>query len=156
MNNGISMKCPYCAHPETKVLDSRETEDQATTRRRRECLQCAKRFTTFERVEMTDLTIIKKDGRREKYDRDKIRSGIVKACQKRPVPQERIEEAVNEIERELKGMDTTEIESTKVGELVMRKLKALDKVAYIRFASIYKEFQDIETFELELKKLIRK
>ena len=150
------MKCPYCGHSETKVLDSREAEEDATTRRRRECLKCEKRFTTFERVEMTDLVVIKKDGRREKYSRDKILSGIVKACQKRPVPRERIEESVNEIERELKNLDTTEIESTKIGELVMKKLKSLDKVAYIRFASVYKEFADIETFEQELKKLIKK
>ena len=150
------MKCPYCGYSETKVLDSREADDNATTRRRRECLKCEKRFTTFERVEMTDLVIIKKDGRREKFSREKIFSGIQKACQKRPVPQERIASAVNDIEHELKTMDSTEISSTVVGELVMKKLKALDKVAYIRFASIYKEFEDLETFQSELKKLMKK
>jgi transcriptional repressor NrdR len=150
------MKCPYCGHSETKVLDSREAEEDATTRRRRECLKCEKRFTTYERVEMTDLVVIKKDGRREKFNRDKILSGLMKACEKRPVPKEKIESALNEIERELKTMDTTEIESTKIGELVMKKLKSLDKVAYIRFASVYKEFADLETFETEVRKLLKK
>jgi len=105
---------------------------------------------------MTDLAVIKKDGRREKYNRDKIVSGIRKACQKRPVPQEKIDAAVTDIERELKGMETTEIESAKIGELVMKKLRTLDKVAYIRFASVYKEFEDLETFEQELRKLLKR
>lgn len=150
------MKCPYCGNADTKVLDSREAEEDSTTRRRRECLKCEKRFTTYERVEMTDLVVLKKDGRREKFSRDKVLAGLVKACEKRPVPKEKIESAVSDIERELKNLDSTEIDSTKIGEMVMRKLKSLDKVAYIRFASVYKEFADIETFEQELKKLLKK
>src|SRR3989338_2849405 len=143
------MKCPYCSHSETKVIDSRETED--ITRRRRECLNCTKRFTTYERVESVNLVIIKKDLRREPYDRDKLKRGLIKACEKRPVSHDDIEKIVDKIESKLKSLNTTEIKSTIIGEEVMRSLKKLDKVAYIRFASVYKDFKDVKEFEKELK-----
>jgi len=143
------MKCPYCSHSETKVIDSRETED--ITRRRRECLNCTKRFTTYERVESVNLVIIKKDLRREPYDRDKLKRGLIKACEKRPVSHDDIEKIVDNIESKLKSLNTTEIKSTIIGEEVMRSLKKLDKVAYIRFASVYKDFKDISDFKEELK-----
>ena len=143
------MKCPYCSHSETKVIDSRETED--ITRRRRECLNCTKRFTTYERVESVNLVIIKKDLRREPYNRDKLKRGLIKACEKRPVSHDDIEKIVDKIESKLKSLNTTEIKSTIIGEEVMRSLKKLDKVAYIRFASVYKDFKDISDFKEELK-----
>ena len=143
------MKCPYCSHSETKVIDSRETED--ITRRRRECLNCTKRFTTYERVESVNLVIIKKDLRREPYDLDKLKRGLIKACEKRPVSHDDIEKIVDKIESKLKSLNTTEIKSTIIGEEVMRSLKKLDKVAYIRFASVYKDFKDISDFKEELK-----
>lgn len=147
------MNCPYCLSNETKVVDSRESASEI--RRRRECLKCKKRFTTYERVETVNLYIIKKDGRREPYSREKLSSGFMKACHKRPIPHPKIERAVNDVERRLLSMNTTEIKSSKVGELVMAKLKKLDKVAYIRFASVYKEFTDLETFQKELRSLIK-
>ena len=143
------MKCPYCSHSETKVIDSRETED--ITRRRRECLNCTKRFTTYERVESVNLVIIKKDLRREPYDLDKLKRGLIKACEKRPVSHDDVEKIVDKIESKLKSLNTTEIKSTIIGEEVMRSLKKLDKVAYIRFASVYKDFKDISDFKEELK-----
>jgi len=143
------MKCPYCSHSETKVIDSRETED--ITRRRRECLNCTKRFTTYERVESVNLVIIKKDLRREPYDLDKLKRGLIKACEKRPVSHDDIKKIVDKIESKLKSLNTTEIKSTIIGEEVMRSLKKLDKVAYIRFASVYKDFKDISDFKEELK-----
>lgn len=150
------MKCPYCASEENKVVDKRETSDLEATRRRRECLKCGKRFTTYERVEIVDIMVIKKNGSREPFDRNKLMRGISKACEKRPISKEDIEKAVLEIESELRNMDTTEIESKVIGEKVMKKLKKLDKVAYIRFASVYRDFTDLKTFEKELHKLIRK
>jgi transcriptional repressor NrdR len=126
------------------------------TRRRRECLKCEKRFTTYERVEMIDLMIIKKDGKREPYSRDKVKSGLLKACEKRPVSQEKIEQVVDKIEAEIRNQETTEVPSTFIGELVMKKLKTLDKVAYIRFASVYKAFADIDDFKEELNKVLKK
>ena len=144
------MICPYCSHPETKVLDSRESENMV--RRRRECIKCNKRFTTYERVEF-DLTVIKKDGRREPFSREKLKSGILKATQKRPVETEKIENAVNEIEQELRNLKSYEIPSKKIGDKVMSKLKSMDKVAYIRFASVYKDFKDIDDLAEELKKM---
>lgn len=150
------MRCPYCSSAETRVVDSRDVGELEITRRRRECRRCKKRFTTYERVETIDLVVIKKDGRRERFDRGKLLAGIQKACEKRPISSERIEKLVEEIERELRNMDTLEVESSKVGELVMRKLKKLDKVAYIRFASVYRSFADIESFENELRALRRK
>ena len=148
------MHCPYCGNREHKVVDKREANE--ATRRRRECLRCKKRFTTYERVEPFDLIIVKKDGRREPFNREKLRTGLIKACEKRPIPQEKIDTAVDQIEGELRKEEKKEFGSSHVGELVMRKLKKLDKVAYIRFASVYREFADLESFEKELKKLIKK
>ena len=150
------MKCPYCHHGDTKVLDSRENEDQTVIRRRRECLKCEKRFTTYERLETSNILVIKKDGRREMYDRQKVKSGIVKSCQKRPVTMEQIEKALDDIESDIITSGDSEIESRKIGDQVMRQLKKLDKVAYIRFASVYREFEDLETFKEELNKLLKK
>ena len=147
------MKCPYCQNSLTKVLDKREVDKLGVTRRRRECTMCHKRFTTHESIEGVDIVIIKKDGRREKFSRDKLRSGLLKACEKRPVSHERINEIVDEIEGETRRLDSTEVKSTFVGEMVMKKLKGLDKIAYIRFASVYREFEDISSFEKELKEL---
>lgn len=150
------MKCPYCGHSETSVLDTRDAEDFEITRRRRECDKCHKRFTTYERVEMVHLLVHKKDGKSQQFDREKLEGGIQKACQKRPVSQERIEQMVDEIERELRSRKTTEVTTREIGELVMRKLKQVDKVAYIRFASVYREFADVEDFETELHTLLKK
>lgn len=148
------MICPYCGGEDTRVIDKRASDDK-TFRRRRECEKCHKRFTTYERIEIVPLTVIKRDGRREDFDRNKIRIGIMKACEKRPISQEKIEKVVNEIENELLNMDTTEIKSKIIGNLVIEKLKDLDEVAYIRFASVYKKFKDLESFEKELKELKR-
>ncbi|MEX0616393.1 MAG: transcriptional regulator NrdR [Candidatus Woykebacteria bacterium] len=150
------MKCPYCSNFDTAVMDSRDSEDLGSIRRRRECLKCSKRFTTYERIEMIDLAILKKDGRRENFDRNKLLLGFKKATEKRPVSLEDIDNAVDAIERELRRKDSTEIPSTVVGEIVMRKLKALDKVAYIRFASVYRSFEDVASFEKEIKSLLNK
>ena len=147
------MRCPYCGFSETKVLDSRESEDSDVTRRRRECEKCSKRFTTYERVEMIDLRVIKKNGNIEAFDRNKVLKGALKACEKRPIKIEKIEKLVDDIESELRKKETTEIPSKVIGELVMEKLKELDKVAYIRFASVYREFKDIKSFEKELVKI---
>jgi transcriptional repressor NrdR len=142
------MRCPFCLSAETKVIDKRDQDE--STKRRRECLKCEKRFTTFERVEDIDIRVIKKDGRREPFSREKLKSGIMKALEKRPVSQEKINQAVDEIEKSIRKEDK-EIPSRLIGELVMKKLKQLDKVAYIRFASIYKEFKDAKDFENEIK-----
>ncbi|MBN1386437.1 transcriptional repressor NrdR [Candidatus Woesearchaeota archaeon] len=146
------MKCPYCKNEETKVLDSRDTEG-SVTKRRRECLRCQKRFTTFERVEDINIVIVKKDSRREKFDIEKLKRGLLKACEKRPVPTEKIDELAEQIESEIRKLDTKEVQSKKIGEIAMKKLKKLDKIAYIRFASVYREFEDISSFEKELKML---
>ncbi|MBU5537328.1 MAG: transcriptional regulator NrdR [Candidatus Aenigmatarchaeota archaeon] len=146
------MRCPYCNSEKIKVIDKRPS-DNKTFRRRRECQKCHKRFTTYERIELVPLTVIKRDGRREAFDRNKIRIGIMKACEKRPISQEKIEKIVDEIENELRNMDTTEIKSKVIGDMVIEKLKSLDEVAYIRFASVYKKFKAIEDFEKELKAL---
>lgn len=146
------MQCPYCSYLETKVMDTRESAN-LITRRRRECLKCKKRFTTYERVEFIDLIVVKKDERREQFNRKKLLTGIMKACEKRPVPVEKIEKAVDEIEIELRNKDTTEIGSNDIGALVMKKLEKLDKVAYIRFASVYREFNNLKSFEKELRKI---
>jgi len=150
------MKCPYCSNKETKVLDKRENEDLSVTRRRRECLKCKKRFTTYEKIEEFELVIVKKDGRRERFDRHKLLSGILKACEKRPVSMEKMESVVDEIEADLRDKGLSEIPSKKIGEMVERKLKSLDKIAYIRFASVYREFEDLNRFEEELDKLQKK
>lgn len=149
------MQCPYCSHQETKVVDKRETDSLEVTRRRRECLRCEKRFTTYERVEI-DLRVIKKDGRRETFDREKIKAGMLKACEKRPVSTENIDAAIDKIEAALRGRASAEIKSAVIGELVSKELQKLDKVAYIRFASVYKDFEDIESFAVEVKQLVQK
>lgn len=150
------MICPFCAHEVTKVLDKREGTDGKTTRRRRECQKCTRRFTTFERVETLDLLIVKKDGKREIFDRSKLRSGIVRACEKRPISAEAIEKVVDEIEADLRKSGQSEISSKEVGEIVTKKLKKLDQIAYIRFASVYRQFADISDFEKELANLSKK
>ncbi|MFC2149806.1 transcriptional regulator NrdR [Candidatus Auribacterota bacterium] len=148
------MNCPYCNHPEDKVVDSRSSQDGWAIRRRRECLKCERRFTTYERIEEISLKVKKKDKRREDYDRNKILNGIMKACEKRPVSVDDIEKAVDEIEMELMKAHDNEADSDEVGELVMRKLKKLDEVAYIRFASVYRQFRDVNEFMNEVKNLL--
>ena len=148
------MKCPFCGHEEDKVVDSRTSSDGVAIRRRRECLQCGKRFTTYEHVEEQPLMVIKKDGRREPFDRHKLLAGLVKACEKRPVSMDDLEGLVDELERELSQHFEREVASREIGERVMRKLHALDPVAYVRFASVYREFKDVEQFMRELKDLL--
>ncbi len=148
------MKCPFCSHQEDKVVDSRESSDALAIRRRRECLKCGKRFTTYEHVEEQPLMIIKKDGRREPFDRHKLLAGLVKACEKRPVSMDDLERLVDELERELSQQFEREAPSREIGERVMRRLHALDPVAYVRFASVYREFKDVEQFMRELKELL--
>jgi transcriptional repressor NrdR len=148
------MKCPYCSYSESKVVDSRPTEEETAIRRRRECEKCAKRFTTYEKIEEVPLVIIKKDGSREVYQRGKLINGFLKACEKRPVSLKQIEEVVDEIEKELYNSMDKEIDSKKIGEMVMKRLKQLDDVAYVRFASVYRQFKDLNTFMEELNKLI--
>ena len=148
------MKCPFCEHPDTKVIDSRHTEDGHAIRRRRECEKCSRRFTTYEKIEEVVLMVIKKDGSRETFDRNQIMSGIVKACEKRPVSVSDMEKIVDEIERGLNNMMEKEVSSTFIGELIMDKLKDLDEVAYVRFASVYRQFTDINTFISEIENLL--
>ncbi len=150
------MRCPYCNQPESKVIDSRPTEESNSIRRRRECLGCGKRFTTYETVENVPLVVVKKDGSRQSFDRQKILNGLVKACEKRPVPLETLENVVNDIEQHLLNTMDKEIPSDRVGELVMDALREIDQVAYVRFASVYRQFQDIDTFVSELNKLLGK
>jgi len=150
------MKCPYCLHSETKVVDSRETAEMDATRRRRECLDCEKRFTTYERFDTVDLVVVKKDGRRESFSRDKLMRGMLKACEKRPISREKIEASVESIEASLRKSDRQEISAKKVGELVMDQLKRLDQVAYVRFASVYRSFRDLSQFEKEIRLLKQK
>lgn len=146
------MKCPFCGFENTVVLETRESE--SGTRRRRECDKCKKRFTTYENIEHSPIMVIKKDGRREIFSKEKMKSGIIKACEKRPVSIEQINDAADEIEGKLLENGASEVKSKQVGDLVMSKLKKLDKIAFIRFASVYREFEDITDFEAELKKLI--
>jgi len=148
------MICPFCSNERTRVVDKREIGSGTVTRRRRECLECGKRFTTYERAEALDLYIIKKDGRREPYDRQKLRMGMLKACEKRPISQEAINKLIDKIENELRQLKSVEVESKIVGEKVMRELRKLDKVAYIRFASVYREFADVTDFQKELRGLV--
>ncbi len=148
------MKCPYCCHLQSHVVDSRQSEDGTSIRRRRECDGCGRRFTTYERVDMVPLIVVKKDQTRETFDASKLRSGIVKACEKRPVPLSRIDDLVGEIERRLTNASESEVTSQTIGELVMEGLKSLDEVAYVRFASVYRQFKDIQTFRDELNKLL--
>jgi len=149
------MKCPFCSHENTRVIDSRPAEENNSIRRRRVCDECGKRFTTYEKVETIPLIVIKKDNNREAYDRKKIEGGMTRACHKRPVPVEDIVRLVDEVETEVFSMEDKEIPSTLIGELVMSKLKGIDDVAYVRFASVYKDFKDINTFMDELKKFLR-
>ncbi len=147
------MNCPYCNHIETKVTDSRDTGNY-TIRRRRECLNCNRRFTTYEYIEMTPVYVIKKDGRREKFDRNKIKNGLMKALEKRPISHDKIEEILNSIEEKIRKCSKEEIKSSTIGEYVMENLKETDQVAYIRFASVYRSFTDVTSFEKEVKSLI--
>lgn len=151
------MRCPYCAGQASKVVDKRDSTDMGHIRRRRECLNsdCRKRFTTYERVNNIDISIVKKDGSREQFDRSKVLSGLLKACEKRPIPREDIDHVVDDIEAQLRGHPSTEIDSSVIGELVIERLKKLDKVAYIRFASVYKEFDDLDSFKKELERLLK-
>jgi transcriptional repressor NrdR len=150
------MKCPFCAHADDKVIDSRASSEGSAVRRRRECLKCGKRFTTYEVVEEMPLLVVKKDGRRQPYDRLKIISGIQKACEKRPVSSEKIEELVAAIEREIYKRFDREVQSRDIGSLIMDKLASLDEVAYVRFASVYRQFKDVNQFMSELKGLLKK
>lgn len=148
------MKCPACAYSETKVVDSRLSGDGAAIRRRRECLKCEKRFTTYEYVEAAPLMVIKKDGRRQTFDRQKITAGLKKACEKRPVSVERIEELALEVERILQKKYDREVHASMIGEVIMEKLAAMDEVAYVRFASVYRQFRDVNQFMNELKVIL--
>jgi len=149
------MKCPYCDHPESKVIDSRESKNGLTIRRRRECLACKKRFTTYEKIEEIPYMVVKKDGQRQRFDGQKIMAGLLKACEKRPIPIAELEEAVEEIETKLQEKAEKEISTAEIGQHVMQKLKELDKVAYVRFASVYREFRDVVAFKKELESLLK-
>ena len=148
------MRCPFCSHPESKVIDSRPAEEGASIRRRRECLACKKRFTTYETMECLPLVVVKKDGSRQSFDRNKVMAGLIRACEKRPVPYSRLESMVSEIEQVLQNKMEREISSAEIGELVMERLKQIDDVSYVRFASVYRQFKDINTFISELSKLL--
>jgi len=150
------MRCPFCGYKEDKVVDSRATAEEAAVRRRRECLKCGKRFTTYEYVEEVSLLVIKKDGRREAWDRKKVLAGIIRACEKRPVSVERMEEVVTQVERAIQKKSDREVSASKIGELVMEKLKLIDDVAYVRFASVYRQFKDVGQFMVELKDILGK
>ena len=149
------MKCPYCGYLESKVVDSRPADEGTSIRRRRECLACHKRFTTYETMESLPLMVIKKDGSRQSFDRGKVLSGLIRACEKRPVSYQTLEGLVSEIEQALQNQMDREISSARIGELVMERLKQLDEVAYVRFASVYREFKDIDTFMAELNDLLK-
>ena len=150
------MRCPYCSHTEDKVIDSRPAEDNSAVRRRRECLKCGSRFTTYEKVEDTQLIVIKKDGSRQLFDRTKITNCIMKACAKRPVSLDQAEEIAISVEQQLLNSMKREVSSKEIGELIMTRLKDLDEVAYVRFASVYKQFKDVDSFMDELKTMIEK
>ena len=148
------MKCPYCGHPESKVIDSRPADENASIRRRRECLSCAKRFTTYETVESLPMVVVKKDGSRQSFDRQKVLRGMIRACEKRPVALAELERIADEIEQELQNSMEREIRTEDVGEKVMDRLRKVDQVAYVRFASVYRQFKDLDTFMAELNKLL--
>lgn len=148
------MKCPFCDFYETKVIDSRPTDEGQAIRRRRECIKCRKRFTTYEKIEEIPLIVVKKDGNRQPYNRNKLLNGIIKACEKRPVPMNTIEQIVDDIEKTLYNSMEKEVTSNHIGEMVMNKLKDIDEVSYVRYASVYRQFKDISTFMDELKKLL--
>ena len=149
------MRCPYCSYSESKVIDSRPAEEGTTIRRRRECLSCGKRFTTYEIIERLPLLVIKRDGSRQSFDRMKVIGGMVKACEKRPVPVDQIERVADEIEQELQSSLEREVSSAQIGEMIMDRLRDMDQVAYVRFASVYRQFKDINTFLDELNKLLK-
>lgn len=149
------MICPFCGFTEDRVIDSRESKEGDVIRRRRECLQCSRRFTTYERIDEIPYLVVKKDGRREKFDRQKVLSGLLKACEKRPVSMARLAEIVDQVEGVLADKPEREMSTSEIGELLMKNLKGLDKIAYVRFASVYRDFQDVEAFFNELKHLIR-
>ena len=148
------MKCPFCGHPESKVVDSRPADEGASIRRRRECLECHKRFTTYETMESLPLVVIKKDGSRQTFDKAKLLNGMIRACEKRPVAFGTLEKVADEIEQELQNSLEREVRTQRIGELVMERLKKVDEVAYVRFASVYRQFKDINTFMAELNKLL--
>jgi transcriptional repressor NrdR len=150
------MKCPFCGAADTKVIDSRPTDDNASIRRRRQCETCGKRFTTYEKLESLPLMVIKKDGTREAYSRDKIAQGIIRSCHKRPVSAETINDMINGIEAQIYSLEGSEIPTSTIGEMVMERLKDVDQVAYVRFASVYREFKDVNTFMDEIGKLLKK
>ena len=150
------MKCPFCGYEESKVIDSRPTDEGERIRRRRECLECGKRFTTYEMIESLPIVVIKKDGSRETFDRQKLLTGMLRACEKRPVSIETLDRAISDIETVIQNSLDREVSSDKIGELVMEKLKEIDEVAYVRFASVYRQFKDINTFMDELNKLLTK
>lgn len=149
------MKCPYCGTNQTEVVETRDNEELETIRRRRACVNCGKRFTTYERIENVDLYVIKKDGRRELFNRDKLKRGMLTSTEKTKISVDTVEKLATDIERELRGRDSVEVKSKEIGDLIAKRLKKLDKVAYIRFASVFKRFVDVEDFENEVKKLIK-
>ena len=148
------MNCPFCGHREDKVIDSRESKEGDVIRRRRQCLGCERRFTTYERSDEIPYMVVKKDGRREKFDRQKVLAGLLKACEKRPVPMTKLAEVVDSVEAKLAETADREITTTEIGEMIMDRLRNLDKIAYVRFASVYRDFQDVEAFLNELKNLV--
>jgi transcriptional repressor NrdR len=150
------MKCPFCSHENTKVIDSRPADDNNSIRRRRECEECGKRFTTYEKIESIPLIVIKKDNTRETYDRSKIEKGILRSCHKRPVSVSQIEQCVDDIENRIFNLELKEIKSSVIGEIVMEQLMELEEVAYVRFASVYREFKDVNTFMNEIEKILNK
>jgi len=149
------MRCPFCGHIEDKVVDSREAKDGDSIRRRRECLDCGRRFTSYERIDEIPYMVVKKDGKRESFDRNKVLAGLMRACEKRPISMVQLETIVDEIEKELQDSSDRELSTSEIGKIIMRRLKSLDKVAYVRFASVYLEFEDVSAFMTELKDLVR-
>jgi transcriptional repressor NrdR len=149
------MKCPFCGHPEDKVIDSRESKEGELIRRRRECLQCSRRFTTYERIDEIPYMVVKKDGRREKFERQKVMTGLLKASEKRPISMSKLAEIIDEVEGRLAENPDRELATTEIGEMLMRRLRSLDKIAYVRFASVYRDFQDVEAFLDEVSELRR-
>ncbi len=150
------MRCPFCGYKEDKVVDSRATTEESAVRRRRECLKCGKRFTTYEYIEEISLMVIKKDGRREPFDRKKVLAGVIRACEKRPISVEKMEDIVTQVERAIQRKSDREVLASRIGKLVMEKLKTLDDVAYVRFASVYRQFKDVGQFMVELKDILEK
>jgi len=149
------MKCPFCGHPEDKVIDSRESKEGELIRRRRECIQCARRFTTYERIDEIPYMVIKKDGRREKFDRQKVMTGLLKASEKRPIGMAQLARIIDDVEGRLAETPDRELSTTEIGEMLMDSLRSLDKIAYVRFASVYRDFQDVEAFLTEVTDLMR-